>query len=77
MPELIALATVTILSTGCGRGISEHGACPPVIKYPAEFQRRAAAEVEVLPAGAAIEGMLVDYHVIREQAEACSGTASP
>lgn len=71
--ELIALATVTILLTGCTRVVSDHAACPPVIAYPAEFQRRAATEVQALPLGAAVEGMLADYHVMRRQAAACNG----
>lgn len=73
-PGLIALGTVTILSSGCTRVASDHAACPPVVEYQAEFQRRAAAEVEALPAGAAIEGMLADYHVLRRQARACNSS---
>jgi len=42
-----------------------------VVEYPAEFQQRAAAEIEALPAGAATETMLADYHVMRQQARAC------
>jgi len=71
-PGLIALGTVTILLAGCARVASDHTACPPVVAYPAEFQRLVAAEVEALPPGSAIEGMLADYHVMRRQAVACS-----
>lgn len=70
-PGLIALGTVTILSSGCARVVSDHAACPPVVAYPAAFQNRAAAEVGALPAGAAVEAMLADYHVMRRQARAC------
>lgn len=70
-PGLIALGTVTILSSGCARVASDHAACPPVVEYPAALQQRAVAEVEALPAGAVIEGMLADYHVLRQQARAC------
>lgn len=70
-PGLIALGIVTILSSGCARAVSDHAACPPVVDYPTEFQRQAAEEVEPLPAGAAIEVMLADYHVMRRQAQAC------
>lgn len=70
-PGLIALGTGTILSSGCARAVSDHAACPPVVEYPGEFQRRAAAEVQALPPGAAIEAMLADYHVMRRQARAC------
>ncbi|MFT3690851.1 MAG: hypothetical protein QM789_18420 [Paenirhodobacter sp.] len=70
-PGLIVLGIVTILSSGCARVASDLAACPPVFEYPAEFQQRAATEVEALPAGAAIESMLADYHVMRRQARAC------
>lgn len=70
-PGLIALGTATILLTGCARVVSDHAACPPMVEYPTTFQQRAAAEVEALPPGAAIETMLADYHVMRRQARAC------
>lgn len=70
-PGLIALGTVTILLTGCARAVSDHAACPPVVEYPTEFQRRAAAEVEALPPNTVIERLLADYHVMREQGRAC------
>lgn len=55
---------------------SDHSACPPVVAYPTAFQHRAAAEVEALPAGAALEIMLADYHVMRRQAAACQAPQS-
>lgn len=70
-PGLIALGIVTILSSGCARAISDHAACPRVVEYPPGFQQRAAAEVEVLPPGAAVETLLADYHVMRRQAQVC------
>jgi len=42
-----------------------------VVVYSAEFQERAAAEVEMLPADTAITEMLSDYAVLRDQAPAC------
>ncbi|WP_415392482.1 hypothetical protein [Paracoccus sp. SJTW-4] len=42
-----------------------------MVAYPAAFQHRAAAEVEALPTGSALETMLADYHVMRRQARAC------
>jgi len=42
--------------------------CPPVVQYNRETQERAALEVEGLPEGAAITGMLSDYAVLRDQA---------
>ncbi|MFV0409515.1 MAG: hypothetical protein ACK5LJ_07400 [Paracoccus sp. (in: a-proteobacteria)] len=51
---------------------SEHRACPPVIQYPAAVQERAAAEIEALPQESVIAGMMADYHVLRQQARACT-----
>jgi len=45
--------------------------CPPVVQYNRETQERAALEVEGLPEGAAITGMLSDYAVLRDQVRAC------
>ncbi|MDO5642267.1 MAG: hypothetical protein Q4G26_07780 [Paracoccus sp. (in: a-proteobacteria)] len=70
-PGLIALGTATTLLTGCAGEISDHHAYPPVVEYSAAQQQRAAAEVEALPPGAVIEGMLADYHVMRRQAQVC------
>ncbi|TXB65732.1 hypothetical protein FQV27_16895 [Paracoccus aurantiacus] len=55
----------------CGMAGSEHRACPPVVEYSAEEQQRAAAEVEALPQGSVVSGMMADYHVLRQQARAC------
>jgi hypothetical protein len=46
-------------------------ACPPVVAYSREFQARAAEELALLPEGSAIEEMMADYVVMREQARAC------
>ena len=45
--------------------------CPPVVPYNREFQEHAAKELALLPEGSAIEEMLSDYAVMREQARAC------
>lgn len=72
-PGLIGLAAVTILLSGCAKVVSDHGACPPVVQYPAAVQQQAAAEIEALPPGAVLEGFMADYHVLRQQARACAG----
>lgn len=62
------------LLSGCATGHSEDaatGACAPVVEYGREFRSRIAAELEQLPEGAAIDAMLSDYAVMREQARAC------
>lgn len=70
-PGLIVLGTVMILSGGCARVASDPTTCPPVVEYSPEDQRRAVAELEALPQGSAVEGMLADFHVMRRQAAAC------
>ena len=42
-----------------------------MVEYGREFQARAAEELARLPEGSAIEEMLGDYAVMREQAQAC------
>jgi hypothetical protein len=42
-----------------------------VVEYSSEFLARAAGELDSLPAGSAIELMLADYQVMRDQARAC------
>ena len=74
-PGRIGPVIAMSLLTGCGTGVSDHGACPPVVEYPAVVQERAAAEIEALPRESIIVGMLAEYHVMRQQARAC-GPAS-
>jgi hypothetical protein len=45
--------------------------CPPVVDYGTELQDKAAVELENLPEGSAVVGLLSDYSVMREQARAC------
>lgn len=73
-PRRVALAIAAILLSGCatvGSDGSGPGACPPVVEHSREFQARAADEVALLPEGSAIEEMLSDYAVMREQARTC------
>jgi hypothetical protein len=49
-----------------------HGACPPVVEYSREFQKRAAVEMAMLPERSAIAEMLADYAMMREQARVCA-----
>jgi hypothetical protein len=64
---------VTSLLSACATVSSERvvGVCPPVVEYDAEFQARAAEEVQALPEGSALNEMLSDYAAMREQARAC------
>jgi len=45
-----------------------------VAEYSRAFQSRAAEELTLLPIGGAIETMLADYAVARDQARACNGS---
>ncbi|TVR85022.1 MAG: hypothetical protein EA405_00010 [Rhodospirillales bacterium] len=74
MPRFTALAIAASLLTACATAGSEPrvvAVCPPVVEYSREFQTRAADELDLLPAGSAIGGMLSDYAVMRDQARAC------
>lgn len=73
-PGRIGLVIAMTSLSACGRGGSDHSACPPMIKYPAAVQERAAAEIEALPRESVVVGMLADYHVLRQQARACAST---
>jgi hypothetical protein len=70
-------ATLALLWLGaCGapeRVASTGGnpACPPLRTYSKEFRDRAVAELDLLPANSAVEEMLADYAVLRQQIHAC------
>ena len=58
--------------SSCAMGGSDARApCPAVVDYSAADQARAADEVEALPDGAVIVRLLIDYAVLRDQAQAC------
>ncbi len=73
-PRLAVLVIAMSLLSACATGHSEGaatGACPPVAEYRPEFRSRVVAELGQLPEGAAIDAMLSDYAVMRDQARAC------
>lgn len=70
-PGQIGPVIVMTLLSACGTVGSDHGACPPVVQYPAAVQERAAAEIEALPPESIIVGMMADYHMLRQQTRAC------
>ena len=79
-PQLAALAIVASLLAGCGTVGSDRpvvAACPPVVRYGAEIEARAADEMQALSEGAAIETVLSDYAVMRDQSRACGTTDRP
>ncbi len=67
----IVLAIAASLLAGCATERSDGAPCPPVVAYSRAFLARAAVELDSLPAGSAIEQMLADYQVIRDQARLC------
>jgi hypothetical protein len=52
-------------------GSEGHAPCPPVVEYSPAEQSKAAAEIETLPEGTVLVGMLSDYAVLRDQARTC------
>jgi hypothetical protein len=71
MPRVVVLAIAASLLAGCATERSDGAPCPPVVAYSREFLGRAADELDSLPAGSAIEEVLADYQVMRDQARAC------
>ena len=70
----IGLVIAASLLSACATGGSEAQpttVCPPVIEYDQAVLERAADELNLLPEGSAIEQMLRDYAVMRDQARAC------
>ncbi|MBK8211728.1 MAG: hypothetical protein IPK78_19025 [Rhodospirillales bacterium] len=67
----VVLAIAASLLAGCATERSDGAPCLPVVAYSREFLARAADELDSLSAGSAIEQMLADYQVIRDQARAC------
>ncbi|MBE0455583.1 MAG: hypothetical protein IBX58_18275 [Roseovarius sp.] len=60
--------------TGCATAGSDAppSACAPVVEYSRAEQARVAEEVATLPEGALVVGWLMDYAVLRDQAQACA-----
>jgi hypothetical protein len=65
------LAIAASLLAACATERSDGSSCPPVVAYSRDFLARAAGELDSLPAGSAIEQMLADYQVMRDQARMC------
>ena len=65
------LAISASLLAACATECSDGAPCPPVVAYSREFLARAADELASLPPGSAIEQVLADYQVMRDQARAC------
>ena len=73
--RLAVLAIAASLPSGCGTAGSDRPAvavCPPVVDYRAKLQVQAAFELQAMPEGSAVETLLSDYAVMRDQARACT-----
>jgi hypothetical protein len=72
--RLAVLAIAASLLSGCATVSSDGGGpavCPPVAAYRQEIQAQAAEELALQPEGSAIEEMLADYGVLRDQVRLC------
>ena len=67
----VVLAIALAWLSGCATARSDGAPCPPVVAYSREFLAHAAGELDLLLAGSAIEQMLADYQMMRDQARAC------
>ena len=67
---VIALTSLSACATG-GSDLDRVAVCPQVVEYDQTFRQRAAAELELLPQGSAMEAMLTDYYMIRAYAKSC------
>lgn len=71
MPRLAALLIATLCVSACATAASDRSACPPVVEYDRATLERAADELDRLPAGSAVERLLADYAMTRDQLRAC------
>lgn len=69
--RLIVLVIATSSSVGCRTVPFRTTACPAVVDYDQPFLDRAADELGALPFDSAVDQMLRDYGVMRDQARAC------
>lgn len=68
---LLAISVATVLLAGCAR-VNSDLYCPYVMPYTLEVQRRAADELDRLPADSEVRRMIEDYGELRARLrEAC------
>ena len=71
LPAAVLGIAMLWLSACAMGGFDGQVPCPSVVEYSPTDQASAAAEVEALPDGAVVVGMLSDYAVLRDQVRAC------
>lgn len=65
----VVLALIVLASlSGCAKVVSD--VCPVMRAYPDDLQAQAADELEALPEGSVIAGMIADYGVMRAELRA-------
>lgn len=69
VPSWLKAAALTLPLTAC-QTADFNTACPPLVTYDAALQRRAAAELRALPAGAALATLVTDYGKTRDACRA-------
>jgi hypothetical protein len=62
-----SLALSACQSTGGSSG------CPPLVAYPRDVQKQAAAELRALPKGSPLATMIVDYGKTRDACRLAGG----
>jgi len=68
----IGLVIVAACSSGCATAVSRLvTTCPAIVRYDQAFLDRAADELVSLPEDSALDQMMRDYLVMRDQARAC------
>lgn len=65
------LTAVLLLLPLAGCAAVPSSACPPLKNYTPAQQTAAATELDALPAGSVLAGMVSDYGVLRDQVRAC------
>jgi hypothetical protein len=68
---MLALAACAMDKPSATANNTTSAACPPLRGYSEEFRKRAVAEMDLLPTHSAVEEMLADYAVLRQQIRAC------
>jgi hypothetical protein len=68
---LLGLGACAAREPGSAVASANPAGCPPVRSYSDEFRKRAVAELDLLPGNSAVEEMLSDYAVLRQQIRAC------
>jgi outer membrane murein-binding lipoprotein Lpp len=72
------LAIAALLLAGCASTLPPAPpavVCPALVEYDQATRNRAAEEIERLPPGSALAGMIADYAALRAAVRACRESA--